>query len=105
MRRRGRRPRRGPNPERPLARRGGRGEPRSGVGLGVVLGQEVLAPVALEGAPDRVDVVGVVLGVVVLDDKARALDRVVVAGPLLDRSAPGEGDRVEAGPLDLVPLL
>ena len=34
--------------------------------------------VVLEVAPDRVDVVGVVLGIVVLDQEARAFDRVVV---------------------------
>src|SRR5688572_8098945 len=78
---------------------------RSAVGVGVMLGQDVLAPIARERPPHRVNVVGVVLGVVVLHDKRGALDRVVVAGALLDRAAPGESDPVQPGPLDLVPLL
>ena len=45
----------------------------------VVRPQEVLAPVVRRVAPDRVDVVGPILRVVVLDQQARAADGVVVA--------------------------
>src|SRR5437763_17117106 len=45
--------------------------------------ENVQAPVAFEVAPDGVDVVGVVLGVVVLDQEMAALDAVVVALALL----------------------
>src|SRR5688500_3692668 len=83
--------------------------PRAESGLtevgGVVLSQEVLAPVARERSPHRVDVVRVVLGVVVLDHERRTLDRVVVASALLNAAAPGERNPVQPGPLDLVPLL
>src|SRR5690349_17135681 len=44
----------------------------------VMLGQDVLPPVALEVAPHAVDVVRAVLRVVVLDQERRALDAVVV---------------------------
>src|SRR4030088_2625242 len=49
------------------------------VGLGVVLREDGLAPVARNVSEDRVNVVGTILGVVVLDQEARTLDRVVVA--------------------------
>src|SRR6185295_15884926 len=50
-----------------------------GVGVGQVRREHVLAPVVVELAPHRVDVVGAVLGVVVLDDEGRPAERVVVA--------------------------
>ena len=45
---------------------------------GVVAGEHVVAEVVERIAPHGVGVVGVALGVVVLDDEARALDAVVV---------------------------
>ena len=65
--------------------------------------EEVLAPVVLQVAPDRVDVVGAVLGVVVLDDEARPADRVVVAAAGRLRARPGERDLGQAGIGDLGP--
>ena len=50
------------------------------VALLIVIFQQVLAQVAVEIAPDAVDVVGVVLGVVVLDQERRALNRGSSAG-------------------------
>src|SRR2546423_1542483 len=68
--------------------------------LPVVRGEEVQAPVAFEVAPDGVDVVGVVLRVVVLDQEARTLDPVVVALTLLDAAHPGELNLVQPGLAD-----
>src|SRR5690606_17301363 len=74
-----------------------------GVGGGVVCRQQVLAPVVLVVAPDGVDVVGVILGVVILDQEARFLDGVVVALAVLFRPRPGESDAVESRHLDPPP--
>jgi hypothetical protein len=52
-----------------------------GVAVGVGLAQEVGAGVALEVVPDAVDVVGVVLGIVVLDQRERAVQPPVVSMP------------------------
>ena len=54
--------------------------------------EEVLAPVVREVAPDRVDVVRAVLGVVVLDEEPRPADRVIVAPAGRLRPGPGERD-------------
>src|SRR5204863_12724 len=55
-----------------------------------VLAEQVLPEVAVEVAPDRVDVVGVVLGVVVLDEERRPLHAVVVPLPHFEVARPGE---------------
>ena len=60
-------------------------------------GEEVVAPVPPQVPPHRVDVVGVVLRVVVLDQERRSAHRVVVALPALQRSGPGERHVVEPG--------
>ena len=60
------------------------------VGGGVVLREEVSAEVAFGVTPDGVDVVGVVLGVVVLDEQVGALDSVVVLLAGLQASCPDE---------------
>jgi hypothetical protein len=44
-----------------------------------------------------VDVVGVVLGIVVLDQRDRAVQAPVVGVAVLERAAPGEVDLIEAG--------
>ena len=67
-------------------------------------GEGVLAPVVREVAPDRVDVVGAVLRVVVLDHEARAADRVVMAATGLQRAGPRERDRGEARVRDPLPV-
>src|SRR5258705_8388445 len=61
-----------------------------------VLAQQVRAEVALEIAPHRVDVVPVVLRVVVLDQKRRALHTVVVLLTALEWTGPGEANLVSA---------
>ena len=53
-----------------------------------VLAQQVAPEVAVEVAPDRVDVIAVVLRVVELDQERRALHAVVVLLPALDRAGP-----------------
>src|ERR1039457_2380530 len=67
----------------------------------VVIFEEVTAEVAGELAPDSVDVVVVVLGVVVLDQEGGGLDAVVVRFAALQAASPGEED-VGAGLLDLL---
>ena len=52
-----------------------------------MLGQQVSGEVAAQVAPHGVDVIGPVLGVVVLDEQARTAERVIVAGTSLDRPA------------------
>jgi hypothetical protein len=51
---------------------------RMRVAVGVVLAQEVAAEVAGQVVPDAVDVVGVVLGIVVFDQRDRAVQAPVV---------------------------
>ena len=71
---------------RTLSTRNGRSARR--VARSVVRCQQVLAPIVGEVAPYGVDVVGAVLRVVVFDQQARAMDRVVVAAARLDRGLP-----------------
>src|SRR6185369_14195694 len=54
----------------------------------IVLGQQVCAPVPLEFPPHAVDVVGMVLGVVVLDQERRALNAVIGTLALLEAAHP-----------------
>ena len=70
----------------------------------VVASEQVLAPVVGEVAPDGVDVVGAVLGVVVLDQEARAADRVVVAASGLLGPGPRERDGGQARARDPFPV-
>ncbi len=70
------------------------------VGGGVVLGEEVSAEVAFGVAPDGVDVVRVVLGVVVLDEQVGALDAVVVLLAYLEAAGPDEGEGGRGDGLD-----
>ena len=60
-----------------------------------VLAQQVAAEVVGEVAPDRVDVVAVVLGVVVLDEERRPLDPVVVLLAALGLAGPRERDLLQ----------
>src|ERR1019366_3970573 len=79
--------------------------PPSGSGLVVtalvVQLQQIHAKVAVEIAPDGMDVVGVVLGVVVFDQKPRSLHPIVVRVALLNAAGPGEVD-ILARLLDLL---
>src|SRR5215470_20328785 len=71
-----------------------------------MLSQQVLAEIAVEIAPDRVYVIGVVLRVVVFDQKRRTLHPVVMRIAFIDTARPAEIYLVEAGlPHLLRPLL
>ena len=76
-----------------------------GRGRFVVLLEQVVAEIALEIAPDAVDVVGVVLGVVVFDQEGRALDAVVVGLAAFQAARPGEADLVDARLEDLAQVV
>ena len=67
-----------------------------------MLRQQVFAPVAVEVTPHAVNVIGVVLRVIVLDQKRAALHAVVVAFAFLQAAHPGEFDLVEARLADFV---
>ena len=71
-------------------------------GVPVVFSQQVFAPVAVEVAPHAVNVIGVVLGVVVLEQKRAALHAVVVAFAFLQAAHPCEFDLVKACLADFV---
>ena len=64
--------------------------------------QQVEAEIAIVITPDCVDVIGIVLGVVVFDEKCRTLDSIVVGLTPLDRSSPGEMDLGEACAAQLI---
>src|SRR6266540_1373562 len=63
----------------------------------IMLAQQILAEIAVEIAPDRVYVIGVVLRVVVFDQKRRALHPVVMRIAFVDAARPAEIYLVEAG--------
>ena len=56
----------------------------------IVLAQQVFAKIPVEVAPHRMDMVGVVLGIVVFKQEAWRLDAIVVSVARLDASGPGE---------------
>ena len=70
-----------------------------------MLGQQVPSEVAAQVAPYGVDVIGLVLGVVVLDEQARTAERVIVAGASLYRPGPSEAHLLESGVGDVGPGL
>jgi hypothetical protein len=63
-----------------------------------IAAEKIHAEVPHRVSPDRVDVVGIVLRVVVLDEQARPLDPVVVGLATLTPAGPGEVHRVEGRP-------
>jgi hypothetical protein len=71
----------------------------------VVLGEQVAGEVSAQVAPHGVNVIGPVLGVVVLDEQARTAERVIVAGASLDRPGPPETHLVDSGVGDVGPGL
>ena len=71
----------------------------------VVLLEQVVAEIVFEVSPDAVNVVGVVLGVVVLDQERRPLDAVVVGHSSLDAAGPREADFVDARLEDLAQVV
>ena len=66
--------------------------------------QEVAGKIILEIAADGVDVVGTVLGVVVLHQHGRTVDAVVVRVTRLLRTGTGEVQMVEAGGIEALQL-
>ena len=71
----------------------------------VVLAEEVGTEVAVEVAPEAVDVVGFVLGVVVFEDERAALHAVVVRLAALEAAGPREVQFLQSGLFDFCPLL
>ncbi len=67
-------------------------------------GEHILAPIAADIAQHRVNVVGPVLRVVVLDQEARRFDRVIVTLARLVAACPGKRELVQLG-LDFAPVL
>lgn len=73
--------------------------------FGVMVCQEVVAPLGVEVAPDGVDVVGTILGVVVLDEEPWSLKAVVVGITDMFTTGPTEVDVTGAVPGDAVQLV
>src|ERR1700730_567282 len=65
--------------------------------VAIVFSEQVCAPVAVEVAPDAVDMIRVVLGGVELDEEGAALHAVVVAFAVFKAAHPSEFDVVEPG--------
>ena len=66
--------------------------------ISVMLLQQVDAKITVEVSPDGVDVVGIILGVVVLDDERRAQYSVAMPLAAVQPSQPGKADLVESPP-------
>src|SRR5438105_622842 len=66
----------------------------------VVLSEQVFAEIVGGVTPDGVDVVGVVLGVVKLDQERRPVHAVVMPLPRLHDAGPGEMNLLEPGFVD-----
>ena len=67
----------------------------------VVIGQQVIPEIAALAPPDRVNVVGVVLNIIVFEDEIGALQPVVVRLPPIDASHPGETQVVHVDGLQI----
>src|SRR3954452_2883638 len=64
--------------------------------------EQVFAKVILKIAPDRVDMVGVVLGVVVFEEERRGLKAIIMRLPFFNAPSPAKIDFLQAGFLDLL---
>src|SRR5439155_440596 len=62
--------------------------------------QHVRIPVVGEIAPDDMDMIGIVLRIVILNQERRPFDRIVVPLAAFLRASPGKADRIQAGLLD-----
>jgi hypothetical protein len=71
----------------------------------VVRTKQVTTEIALQVAPDTVDMIGVVLSVVVLDEDSRAMHAVVVGLARLETASPSKVQLLEARALDALELL
>src|SRR3954447_2717778 len=69
-------------------------------GLLVMFAKQVFTEITLEVTPDSMDVIGVVLGVVVLEQESRTLDTIIVRIPLFGSARPTEIDFIESCFLD-----
>ena len=72
--------------------------------LAIVL-QHRVTKVVVEVAIHTVKVIGIVLGVVVLDQEIRRLDPIIMPLPRLERTGPGEVDFLEVEPLEMLHAL
>src|SRR5262245_14464813 len=68
--------------------------------LRIMVRQHIYIPLMCEIAPDTMDMIGMVLGVVILDQKRRPFDGIVVTLATLLGTSPGAGQLVQARPLD-----
>src|SRR5262249_54189233 len=66
-----------------------------------VLAQQIAPEVAVEIAPDRMNMVGVVLRIVIFDQKCRPLDPVIVRFAMFRLAGPAKRDLLHAGSTDL----
>ena len=66
----------------------------------IMVRQHIPSPILCEIAPDTVDMIGMVLRVVILDQNRRPFDGIVVPLAALLGTSPGEGQLVQARPLD-----
>src|SRR5258708_7743383 len=66
----------------------------------VMFAKQVFSKITLEIAPDRVNVVGIVLCVVVFQQEGRALDAVIMRLALFSSSSPAEIDFPKSGLLN-----
>ena len=64
------------------------------------IGREIMPGIV----PDRMDVVGLVLGVVVLDQQVRAVQAVIMRPARFEAAGPGEMDLLQSGLADPRPL-
>ena len=62
----------------------------------------VMSPVAVEVAPHAMNVIRVVLGIIVLNQKGAALDAVVMSLAFFEATHPCELDEIESGLANLV---
>ena len=69
-----------------------------------MVSENIPPEVAVELPPDRVDVVGAVLGISVFEDEGRTLDPVVMRFLILETPGPGEDDLVPASRFDLLQI-
>src|ERR1043166_892792 len=77
------------------------GRPASGVWrLVVVFSQQILAEIALKIAPDRMNVVGIVLRIVVLEQKCWTLDAIIMWLPFFRAARPAKVNLIETSFVD-----
>src|SRR6266508_6061919 len=73
--------------------------------LRIMVRQHIHVPVMCEIAPDTMDMIGMVLRIVILNQKRRPFDGIVVSLATLLGTSPGEAQLVQARPLDPRPAV